>query len=119
MSVFYFRYSKSVRTTVLYLFTIQLLLYSAAFSDSHNSTNTPSGAEFLQNVIGNLQRPKHKIRVAHERIDVEEYIPNDVPYNAHGDEFKILSKHPYNYNVQNVLEYLFFTRCFYQCIYLC
>lgn len=74
-----------------------MLLYSIVDGDSVGTTKTPSGAEFLQNVIGNLQRPKLR-KVFNDRIDVEEYIPNDIPYNAQAEELKILSKQPLNFN---------------------
>lgn len=67
-----------------------------------NSTDTPSGAEFLKSVIGNLHRPNRKVFNA--RIDVDEYIPNDAHYSGHGDEFKILSKQPNDFLVQKVRE---------------
>lgn len=60
-------------------------------------TNSTTGAEFLHSVIGNMHRPNRKI--FNERIDVEEYIPDDVPYTAPGDEIKMLSKQPFNLNV--------------------
>lgn len=85
---------------------IQLLLHSTAISGNNNTTNNPSGAEFLRNVIGNLHRPNRKI--INDRIDVEEHIHNDVPNIDQNDEIKILSKQPYNYNFnlngQNVRE---------------
>jgi len=63
--------------------------------------NSPAGAEFLKNVIGNL--PKLTRKIINDRIDVEEYIPDDVPYLNHGNEIQMLSKLPINYG-QNVWE---------------
>ncbi|VVC43948.1 WD40/YVTN repeat-like-containing domain [Cinara cedri] len=92
-------YSKSVWTVVLHLFTVQLLLYSASSADDNNSTdNTPSGAEFLKSVIGNLHRPNRKVFNA--RIDVNEYIPNDASHTSPGNELKILSRQPTNFMAQ-------------------
>jgi hypothetical protein len=77
---------------------VQLLpLYSSAVGDNTGATNAPSGAEFLHSVIGNMQRPNRK--VFNERIDVQEYIPDDIPYNPPSDEIKMLSKQPFHFNV--------------------
>lgn len=62
------------------------------------TTNSPSGAEFLHSVIGNMH-PAPTRKVNNERIDVEEYIPDDVPYTAPGNELKVLSKKPFILNV--------------------
>lgn len=84
---------------------IQLLLYSTAISGSENSTSSPSGAEFLKNVIGNLQKPIRKTRpdrpVKTDRIDVVEYIPYDTPSDQ-TDEINMLTKIPFNANGQIV-----------------
>lgn len=99
---FYSRHSKGARTSALYFFTIQLLLYSIVISGSENSTSSPSGAEFLKNVIGNLQKPIRKTHpVKNDRIDVVEYIPYDTP-NDQIDEINMLTKVPFNSNGQNV-----------------
>ncbi|XP_026818116.1 uncharacterized protein LOC113557037 [Rhopalosiphum maidis] len=91
---------KAVRIAVLYTFTIvQLLpLHSSAVGDNTGTTNAPSGAEFLHSVIGNMQRPNRK--VFNDRIDVQEYIPDDIPYNPPSDEIKMLSKQPFHFNNQ-------------------
>lgn len=68
--------------------------------DGKNSTNTPTGAEFLKSVIGNLHRPNRKVFNA--RIDVDEYIPNDVKYTGHDEDLKILSKQHNNFAAQIV-----------------
>lgn len=96
--------SKSVQILVLYLFAIQSLLYSVAIGDSIKSANTQSGAEFLKNVMGNLRKPAYTAnrKIPDDRIDVEEYIPNDTPYSGQSNEIKILSKQPFNYNGPNV-----------------
>ncbi|KAE9528890.1 hypothetical protein AGLY_012465 [Aphis glycines] len=92
--------SKAIRTAVIFVFTIvQLLpLLSFAVGDNTNPTNAPSGAEFLHSVIGNMHRPNRK--VFNDRIDVEEYIPDDIPYMPPSDEIKMLSKQPFHFNVQ-------------------
>ncbi|XP_060847310.1 uncharacterized protein LOC132926907 isoform X2 [Rhopalosiphum padi] len=91
---------KAVRTAVLFAFTIvQLLpLHSSAVGDNTGATHAPSGAEFLHSVIGNMQRPNRK--VFNDRIDVQEYIPDDIPYNPPSDEIKMLSKQPFHFNNQ-------------------
>ncbi|CAH1731525.1 unnamed protein product [Aphis gossypii] len=92
--------SKAIRTAVIFVFTIvQLLpLISFAVGDNASPTNAPSGAEFLHSVIGNMHRPNRK--VFNERIDVEEYIPDDIPYMPPSDEIKMLSKQPFHFNNQ-------------------
>ncbi|XP_022181413.1 uncharacterized protein LOC111041447 [Myzus persicae] len=91
---------KTVRTAVLYVFAVvQLLpLLSTAVGVGTGQTIAPSGAEFLHSVIGNMQRPNRK--VFNDRIDVEEYIPDDIPYSPPADEIKMLSKQPFNFNNQ-------------------
>lgn len=84
-----------MRSTVLHFFTIQLLLYSSVIAGSNGSANTPSGADFLKNVIGNLHRPHLANTAFKDRIDVIEHIPNDVSQAQATDEFKILSKQPF------------------------
>lgn len=101
---------------------IQLLLYSPAIGDSSTPTSTvPSGAEFLKNVIGNMpkpNRPNHpnhqnhhnhqnlqnrpNRKVVNDRIDVEEYIPDDVPYPSQDDVIQMLSKQPLSFSGPNV-----------------
>ncbi|KAF0765273.1 Uncharacterized protein FWK35_00006160 [Aphis craccivora] len=96
----HYRSSKAIRTAVLFVFTIvQLLpLLSFAVGDNTSPTNAPSGAEFLHSVIGNMHRPNRK--VFNDRIDVEEYIPDDIPYMPPSDEIKMLSKQPFHLNNQ-------------------
>jgi len=78
---------------------VQLLpLFTTAVDGGTGQTNAPSGAEFLHSVIGNMQRPNRK--VFNDRIDVEEYIPDDVPYTPPADEIKMLSKQPFHFNVR-------------------
>ncbi|KAL5236708.1 hypothetical protein ACI65C_004118 [Semiaphis heraclei] len=93
-------FSKTVRTAVLYVFTVvQLLpLVTTAVDGGTGQTNAPSGAEFLHSVIGNMHRPNRK--VFNDRIDVEEYIPDDVPHMPPADEIKLLSKQPFHFNNQ-------------------
>lgn len=75
-----------------------LPLLSTAVGDAASQTNASSGAEFLHSVIGNMQRPNRK--VFNDRIDVEEYIPDDVPYTPTANDIKMLSKQPFHYNVR-------------------
>lgn len=50
-------------------------------------------------------RPNRK--VFNDRIDVEEYIPDDVPYHSQNDDvIQMLSKQPFNFNGPNVRENL-------------
>ncbi|XP_060856094.1 uncharacterized protein LOC132933839 [Metopolophium dirhodum] len=93
-------FCKTVRTTVVYVFTVvQLLpLLSTVVGGGTSQTTAPSGAEFLHSVIGNMQRPTRK--VFNERIDVEEYIPDDVPYTPPANEINMLSKQPFHFNNQ-------------------
>jgi len=82
---------------VVCVFAIQTLTCSTAIGGN----NSPAGAEFLKNVIGNL--PKLTRKIINDRIDVEEYIPDDVPYPNHGNDIQMLSKLPIGYG-QNVRE---------------
>jgi len=56
--------------------------------------NGPAGAEFLKHVIGDMPKVTRKMD---DRIDVEEYIPDDAPRPYHGNEIQLLSKLPVNY----------------------
>lgn len=57
--------------------------------------------------MGNLRKPYTVNRkIPDDRIDVEEYIPNDIPYSSQSNEIKILSKQPLNYNGPNVSDRL-------------
>ncbi|XP_050425929.1 uncharacterized protein LOC126836496 [Adelges cooleyi] len=93
--------TKSLQIAFLCLCCVQFL--GVVVATDEDSANT--GAEFLHNVISNLHRPhlgqyKSPVNsaVADDRIDVEEYIPGDVPYNPRAEELKILSKRPQNLN---------------------
>lgn len=88
-----------VRTTVFCV--LAMVQVSPRPTLSAAATDGPAaGAEFLKNVIGNL--PKVTRKINNDRIDVEEYIPDDVPpYANHVNEIQMLSKLPSNYVNEN------------------